>query len=64
MELCVVDQFVCTLGRWKQRFVFLANLLKKSSYDNLFDLHPPLGEKAKEKGKCFRLTEILEQPAG
>ena len=49
MELCVADQFVCTLGRWKQRFVFLANLLKKSSYDNLFDLHPPLGESKGER---------------
>ena len=49
MELCVADQFVCTLGRWKQRFCFLANLLKKSSYDNLFDLHPPLGESKGER---------------
>ncbi len=28
---------------------FLNNLLKKSSYDNLFDLHPPLGESPGER---------------
>lgn len=63
MELCVADQFVCTLGRWKQRFVFLANLLKNRPM-TICLICTRHWEKAKEKGKCFRLTEILEQPAG
>ena len=37
------------LGDGNSALFFLANLLKKSSYDNLFDLHPPLGESKGER---------------
>lgn len=41
--------FFARLGKGDEALRFLRQLLEKSSYDNLFDLHPPLGENAGER---------------
>lgn len=55
--------FFARLGDGDKALLFLNNLLIKSSYDNLFDLHPPLGENEGER-EVFQIDGNLGAASG
>ena len=55
--------FFARLGDGDKALRFLNNLLIKSSYDNLFDLHPPLGENEGER-EVFQIDGNLGAASG
>lgn len=55
--------FYARLGNGKKALEFYTRLLTKSSYDNLFDLHPPLGESKGER-EVFQIDGNFGSAAG